>query len=213
LLGRLLRARAPAALLGDGTAQQRLVWNRLSSRLVAKSPRALTSRASRSRLSSAYPAYPRLCSPTSPRAVTARASHSRMRSGLRALSWRRRPAAAPREAELLDGRRRWEQRRARAPVTRGGAARGRGRPSRRAQRSSTARAAAARPRHVVRRGARLGDKKDITVKASGSGMRRISRSRSGASRQCMGPFEAFDSAVGQRRSERAAQTTKVARGR
>jgi hypothetical protein len=77
-----------------GTGQQRLIWNRLSTHLVAKSPRTVTTRASRSRLSSAYPAYPRLCSPTSPRAVTARASRSRMRSGLGALSWRRRPAVA-----------------------------------------------------------------------------------------------------------------------
>jgi hypothetical protein len=57
----------------------------------------------------------------------------------------------------------------------------------------------------------LADKKDITVNASGSEIRRISRSR--ASRPCMGPFEAFDSAVGQRRSENAAQITNVARGR
>jgi hypothetical protein len=42
----------------------------------------------------------------------------------------------------------------------------------------------------------LGDKKDITVKAS---------------RPCIGPFDAFDSAVRHGRSEHAAQTTKVAR--
>jgi hypothetical protein len=34
-----------------------------------------------------------------------------------------------------------------------------------------------------------------------------------ASRPCLGPFEAFDSAVGHGRSEHAAQTTKVALGR
>jgi hypothetical protein len=44
----------------------------------------------------------------------------------------------------------------------------------------------------------LGDKKDITVK----GLKAF-----------MGPFGAFDSAVGRGRSEHAAQTTKVARGR
>jgi precorrin-2 methylase len=42
----------------------------------------------------------------------------------------------------------------------------------------------------------LGDKKDVTVK----GLEAL-------------PFEAFDSAVGQGRSEHGAQTTKVARGR
>ncbi len=58
------------------------------------------------------------------------------------------------------------------------------------------RAAPSGDMHVVRRGARLGDEKDITVK----GLEAF-------------PFEAFDSAVGYGRSEHAALTTKVARGR
>ena len=129
----------------------------------------------------------------------------------RRLASERRGACSEQRARAAQPRR--QVQRACAPASRGRrrgararARRASGRPSRRGSgrlagaRSGAARQEQRRPAldmlYVV--GLGLGDKKDITVKSLEA---------------CIGPFDAFDSAVRHGRSEHAAQTTKVARGR